>query len=423
MAVNEYKVEVTPLIRFGTYASSATDISEFVQVDLGDISQKADSADFDIGIYTYGYVDLKAINYNGWFSDVNIGATIFKFGRDKAKVTISYKDLEGNYNLVFKGIINDEFTTQDLDKSTVKFRIMSYDSIFRKLACTVGTIASGQTVKAAFKNLFNRPAVTSLLNYDVDNIDPLLGDIIIDDASELVNISFKESLDKLLAISCSVMFIDEDDYIVIRSRDADPTLSYEFWNAADYLGRNNIIRISDYNTGLQRAFNLFVIGNVSSLNEASIADFGLRKKEIENIDSIITDTEKQQLICDTYRDSFSIPKRELRLTVKTEEAKGLRLFNLVTLGYSQKVVKRPNAPYLYVGGVPEDTEDNLPYVIESQQVEEDAGFKIIEKTIKPDKLYTELKLREIGTLTGDSVLDFLVINGEPAYIRNSRILL
>jgi hypothetical protein len=419
--INKYKIEITPLMHIDSYGS-AIDVTEYIkQSGIAEIAIKSDSTDFDVGVYTYDYVDITILNFNGWFSDVEMGTTKFKFGRDKAKVVISYQDSNGNYIVSFKGIINDEFTQQDFDRNEVKIKVLSYDSIFRKLASTVGTIAAGQTVQVAFQNLLNRPDITSILNYSVGNINPLLGSIVIDDASELVNVSFKEALDKLLAISCSVMYIDESDNIIIKSR-AETNFTFEFWNTGDLFGRNNIVGIKNYNTGLQRAFNLFKIGNTSAINTNSTTDFGLREKSLD-IDKIITDATKQQLIADTYKDNFSTPKKELVVTVKTELAKNLKLFEYGTIGYSSRPKKRPEAPYLYVGGIPSSVANNSTFISEGQKISENVGFKIIEKRIKSDKLLTELKLREIGTGTGDSQLDFLLINGQQVYIAGERVLI
>ncbi len=406
--INKYKVEITPLIKTDTYKATATDYTEYVLYNgIADISQKADSTDFDIGVYTYNYVDITFSNMNGYFSDIDMGATRFKYGRDKAKVTISYRDIDGNYSVVFKGIINDEFTQQDFSKNTVKCRVMSYDSIFRKLASEVGTVASGQTIKQAFINLLNRGSVTSLLNYDVDNINPVLN-LIIDDATPLYNVSFKEAMDLLLMASCSVMFIDEDDNIIVRSRAQSSDLMAEFWNTGDLLGRNNILSIESYNSGLQRSFNLFTINEVSAISDASVAVNGLREKDLSAVADMITDTEKRQEIVDTYRDLFASPKKELKLTIKTELAKALKLFDMVTVGYQNRPVKRDKAPFLYVGDMPVDTAYSMPYLLEGQKVNQNMGFKIIEKTIKSDRLLTTLKLREIGTAVGDSILEFLL---------------
>jgi hypothetical protein len=258
--------------------------------------------------------------------------------------------------------------------------------------------------------------------YVKDLINPLLN-LTIDNPEPLFNISYKEALDKLLKISCSVLYIDENDYINIRSRADNGSLAMEFWNWGDLFGRNNILGVSKYNTGLQRAFNLFKIGDtISALNQPQIDQNGLRQKSLDNIEDIITNLESQQLIVDAYRDNFSVAKREFELQVKSETAQDLKLFDLVTVGYSQKPVKRSSAPVLYIGSIPVDVV-NMPYQLEGQKISQDTGFKIIEKRVDAEKFLTTLKLREIGTNAGDSNLAFLTINNDYVTINNQRILL
>ena len=78
--INKYKIEVTPLERSNVYQSSARDVTEFVKdAGISDISIRSDSTDFDVGTYTYDKVDITFINFNGWFSDIDMGTTRFKY--------------------------------------------------------------------------------------------------------------------------------------------------------------------------------------------------------------------------------------------------------------------------------------------------------------------------------------------------------
>jgi hypothetical protein len=402
--IHKYKVEITPLAKNNVYGD-VIDVTEFVkQAGIGDISIRVDSTDFDVGVYTYDKVDISFINFNGWFSDINMGSTRFKFTRDRAKLNIFYRDETRTYIEVFKGIINDEFTQQDFDSNIVKFRALSYDSIFRKLNCNVDTIAAGQTIKTALVNLLNRPAITNLINFDLAKINPVLN-LTIDDVEALTNVSFKVALDSLLQASCSVLFIDDTNTVVIKSRDHTAGVQQSFYNWGDVLGRNNIIGISKYNTGTQRAFNLFKIGDdISALNVASINKNGLREKSLDAVEKIITNVANRQLVVDTYLSTFSNPKIELELMVKSELAKDLKLFDLVTVDYRQKVVKRDRQEIIYNGYLPLNTPYNLPIPVEGQKIRGDMGFKIIEKRISVDDFTTTLKLREIGTNGGDSII-------------------
>jgi len=405
--IARYRVLITPLEKTNVYQAEPFDATEFVlSASISDISLKADSNDFDVGIYTFDKVDISFINFNSWFSDINMGATRFKFGRDRAKVIIEYRDETGAFNEVFRGIINDEFSSQDFDESNnaiVKMKVLSLDSVFNKLIVQTGTISVNQTIKEALVNLLNRPAITSLLNYNLANINPLLN-LNIDNVESLTNVSYKKALNLLLQASCSVLFIDENQNIIIKDRQHNTPKAMSFYNWGDLTGKNNIISLNKYNTGLQRAFNLFKIGeNVSAFNIKSINQNGLRQKDFSEIERIIENSLNRRLIAETYRDTFSNPKIEMEIKVKSEYAKDLKLFDLVSVDYKQRPVKRDSSKFLYSGNLPL-VENNLPYLSEVQLVAGNIGFKIIQKKIDTDNLITTLKLREIGTEIGDSII-------------------
>ena len=127
----QYQVLITPLVDMDVYGdvidvTKDIDLSDFIKSGgIGTIKRDVDNGDYDIGVFTYGSITLKALNIDGQFNDENDWRSIFKYSRDKAKVVVNFLDNQGNAPISFKGIINEDGTRQDFLKDEVKFKVLS----------------------------------------------------------------------------------------------------------------------------------------------------------------------------------------------------------------------------------------------------------------------------------------------------------
>ncbi len=396
MAREQYKVLCTPLEKDRVYRDFSTDITDGVE-NIGDITMQVDDGDFDIGVFAFEDVQIRLINdtgsikTNGKFYDSNSPSSIFKYKRDLAIIEIIYIDKNSNETTVFSGLVNDALSKDNLEDGTTTLTIIGKSSLFNKYPIIGGSVGDGMTTRQALKSILDRPIITDYLNYDANNINPSI-DTIINFGSELDNLSYKAALDKIMLASGSVLLIDDNDNIIVKSRDDNGNEPYRFYNAGDPLGRENIINLVNFNNGVQRAFNFFEIDKTVSYNDSLINAFSLRKKKID-VDDIITDLTNRQSITDFYLENFSVPKQELEITCLIEVAKDIDLLDLCTVDY-KPILRSKETPFSFPY--------NMPYILNKRVIQGNIGFKVISKKINLESYTISLKMREIGKLAGDS---------------------
>lgn len=400
MATPQHKVKITPLEKDRVYQSAATDVTEFV-LSATDISRQVDDGNFDIGLFVYDNMRLKMgvggqdITVTGRFFDNNSASSIFKYKRDLAQVDIIYLDKDGAENTIFTGLVNDTLTNDDFDNGINNFLVTGRAGVFSKYAVIGGSVGDGMTVKQALKSLLDRPFITDYLTYNAANINPAL-DIAIDVGSELDNLSYKAALDKIMLASGSVMYIDSSNNIIVKDRSDNGNSPYKFYNSGDPLGRVNIIGTRNYNTGVQRSFNLCKIDQTVAKNDNLALEYGLRSKDID-VKSMITNLDTRQVIVDYYLENFAVPKQEVEVIVELEVAKDIELLDLCTIDIKPVVVNRnPDIQYSFP--------DKTPVVLNKRTISGNIGFKVIAKNINPLAYTATLKLREIGNKAGDSII-------------------
>lgn len=400
MSIERYKIEITPLEKDGVYSATTYEVTDFT-IQSSEILQQVDDGDFDIGVFTFDDVKIRllcdtgSIETNGRYWDVNSPSSIFKYRRDLARVVVTLLDNEGLEVEQFKGLIDDTLTIEDYNNGYVDITVMSMAGIFNKNSVLGGSVRDGVTVKEALKGLLDRPQITNYLNYSDANMNPAL-DVVIDIGQKLDNKSYKDALNDLMVIAGSVLIIDVDDNIIVRDRADNSNTPHEYYNAGDALGRNNIIRLASYNTGVQRAFNKYEIEDTFKQDFAQSNQWGLREKEL-SVEDYITNEDTRNLIIDYYLTNFAYPKQEFQLQLETREAKAVNLLDLCKVGYFP-ILKQNNTGQAF------SFPDNMPSVLNKKVIADNIGFKVIAKQVNMDNYTTTLKLREIGIKAGDSII-------------------
>lgn len=394
-----YEILLTPLESKNTYGTTL-DITQDINMDdfikdngISSIKKEVDNGDFDFGVFVFDSINITCINYDGKFSDPFDYRSIFKFGRDKAKIKINFFDGVTNTPAIsFKGILDDRATKIDFSKSEVKIIFLSRDAIINRVTVTGGTITSGALISTAIKSILNVPEITSVLNYDPLNIN-VLNDYAIDDTTKIENKTAKESLDLLLSASNSILYVDRNDNIIVRSRDYNSGAVFNFYGENDLLGRQNIVSLREYNNGLQRAFNTIIIGDQMASSLGYIDAYGDNKKELKF--EFITDPNKQAQIAASILDYWKAPKIELILTAKTSEVKALDFFDLVSVDYYYRVVPYKNTKLPIYGSSKYGTAV-YPYIFGNNKINPNTAFKVIGIEEDPKLFLTKIKLRQVG---------------------------
>ena len=422
MEPRQYKVLFTPLIdrnEYGTEIDVTSDIdySDFIRENgIGTIKQRIENDDYDIGVFVYDKITLKAVNIDGMFNDESDWRSIFIHSRDKSKVKITFLDGDGETTISFKGMINEEGTRQDIRKNEVKFKVLSQDSVIRKTNVTAGNISTGMLFSQAIKNIINVPDITSVLNYDAAEIIVDV-DLTIDDGSWFDNKTAKEALDALMIVSNSVMIIDDTDTMIVRTRAENTGQVFPFFGPADMQGRQNILDIRAFNTGLHRMFNSILVNDTEFRNDSMIELYGIRQKPYEF--GFMSDAIKVEQIALKILDEFKTPKPELKLIADTKTAKQIQLFDLISINYPYETSPAKNTEVLPLYGVSKYGEARYPVIKGDIKITERFAFKVMGFKENPKNFTTEIHIRQRGRTLSDMLFSsFLSLYGSAIYGEN-----
>lgn len=400
-----YQVLITPLVSKNVYGTTIdvtkdVDINDFVKENgISTIKREVDNGDFDIGVFVFDSINLTCLNLDGKFSGINDSRSMFKYSRDKAKITINFFNGESNTpDSSFRGIFDDRATKLNFGKNEIKFILLSNDSIINRTKVTAGVVVNGSLVSTAIKTLLQLPEIIAVLNYSDANIN-VLNDYVIDDGSKFDNKTVKKALDLLLSVSNSVLVIEKDtDNIIVRGRDFNSGLTKRLFGHGDNFGRENIIDIKQYNDGLQRAFNTVVVGSISKSNLGFIDQYGDNTKSY-TFDFITNPTTQTQIALDILN-YWKAPKIELEAEVKTSEVRGLTFFDLVSIDFPYR--KKPaNNQKLPIYGTAVYGTAVYPKIFGNLKIRPSVAFKVIGIKENTKKFLTKIKLRQVGTEVDD----------------------
>ena len=394
----QYQVLITPLLRPNVYGSTVdvtqdVDLSEWIEQDrISSINSEVDQGDYDIGIYTYGSVTFKAINFDGRFNEPQVDSrSMFPWYRDRAKVDINF--IGDSTVIQFRGLITDKATKQDLSKQTVSFTALSQDSIFQQLKVSSGTVLDGMTFTEAFQAMLNISEVTNILNFSIANINPLV-DLTVDDGSKFNSVILKTALGQLLFAANSVLVIDSSKNIIARSRTENSNTPHRLY-LNDTQGRDNIDTITNYNNGLQRMFNSIFVNTTESVNQNSIDTFFVRQKT--QTLAFITDTTSQQTIADSIISNFGVPLTEMMVLTDTETAESMNILDKITV---KKNLRLSRAQGKHIALYDVDDYEKSYYAIETGDLEliENVIYKIVGFFKNPATFKTAIKIRATGEI-------------------------
>lgn len=414
-----YRVYLTPLLNSdsNTYGTEIDVTDKIRSTGVGQIRRSIDSSDYDVGVFTFSDLELTAFNLNGYFNE-NDTRSIFLSGRDRCKVRVEFMEyatvrdpLTGTVlsetetlTVTFRGLINEEATRLDITNETIRFKVLSRDSVLRTTKVSGGVIANNDLFSTAMFEILNVPKITSVLTVLEANINPDL-DLEIDDGAYFDDKGVKESLDELLFASNSCMLIDDAGVVTIRPRTpAEDVDALNLYSKNDIHYRENIIDITAYNTGKQRMFTSFVINDRETSNSVYVQAYGFRQKKV-TLD-FMTDTAKIDRIAARAVSEWKTPKLEVNVKVATQVARDLRLLDPVSVSHPFRL-KPPPGTFLPIIGVTKigDADQPLPYTYGSVEIPARIKFKVIEIEDNVEKFTSILKLRQAGTSSGDGQFD------------------
>lgn len=395
-----YKVYITPKSGPGDVYGTELDVTDRMMIKgIANVRRAIDSTDYDIGVYTYDDLKIRAVNINGYFNDESDVRSIFFWGRDLAKVRVVFSNSDGD-TITFRGLINDEATRLNSEGDEIEFRVLSRDSVIRNTKVSGGLISDGYTVTQALYAVLSDPQISSVLTVDVANINPDLN-YVIDDGSQFANQSAREVLSALLFAANSVLLVDSTDTVIVRNRDEDTTRSIlTLYGPFNINGHQNVIRVNDYNNGLQRRITSFKINDTEYSDTAFVETYGFKQKS-KSLD-FITDTTKALEIATNLVNEFKVPKLELKVDIASKDARSVQLLDRVSLDYPLRLKPKPGTFMPVVGTAKiDDASTPLPDAFGGFEISRNIGFKVIEIIENPQEFITTLKLRQIGQTLSD----------------------
>jgi len=398
-----YQVLFTVLINANTYGATIDvtqdiDVTDLLQ-EISTITNEIDNGDYDIGVFTFGDITLKCKNHERKFSPSTDWRSIFPYQRDKTKVDIKFYDGAGNTALSFRGLINDDATVAEITGNDVKFRVLSLDSILRQVQVSGGAVASTQVFSSAIKSILNVPEITNILTYSPSNITVDI-DLPIDNGDYFTDKSAKDALDEILIASNSILYVDKNDVVYVKPR-SESTTTFEFFGRGDPYGRENILKIASYNSGVQRAFSSVKINEVVKTDEAMVGVYGFRQKAVSM--DFITNSENQGLIAQNILDQFKVPKEELEIEVPIRDSQDIELLDKVKIDFGYRHAPADGETSLPLYGVAEYGVSKYPNVYGSYKIDPSIKWNVIGIKENPRSLTKSLKLRVAGKIYGDGV--------------------
>jgi len=406
MSFLRYRVFITPLLSDDTY-DSAQDVSDYIDASgVPNVNRSIDAGDYDVGVYSYNDITIKGQNSNGIFNGPEDSRSIFPFGRDRAKVEVHFIEMDTSLGTetsttTFRGLINEEATRIDPVSDSIRMRVLSRDSIIRNTKIQSGAIANGSTSTDAIKTILNTTRIRSVLTFNAANINPDF-EYTIDDGSYFDNKKTQEALNELLVTTNSVFVLDSSDNMIVKSRDETVASALNLYGRYDLHGRENIIKISKYNSGWHRMFTSVKVGTQVSVNTALADQYGVRQKDVD-FDFITTNATKKS-IADRLLSEFQAPKIELECEIDTVTASAYDLLAPVSVNFPLRL--QPDAgnelPIVGITKIDEATEP-LPNEYGSLEIDPSIAFKIIGIQENVKAFTTTLKLRQVGTTLSDGV--------------------
>ncbi len=356
---NVWRVYINPFDDQGVYSGWVEVTKDVVFDQMGSISENLDNTDYDIGIFRLGAFALSLKNEDGKYSDVDNVKSLFHYRRTGTQVKVTWEvEAEGGpicgmaeagnswlseEQEVFKGILNDDSTSQDVDSNQIKFSAIGRETLFQNEIVQTGSVSNGDLFSEALYTILNQQVVTLLLGVAAENIN-CANDQEIDDASKLEGKTILEAINLLLFASNSILYIS-DDTINVAPRDASDDVLGTFYGQGSSLGRENIASIKNVKNGIAKVFNYLIWSDTltSVQDDTSTGLYGVQKKDISF--DFITDNTKRRSIMQAIVDEFKYPEQEFDLSTPIDfNNVGLKLLNKCSIDYPTVYIPNDNPP-------------------------------------------------------------------------------
>lgn len=417
----KYEVYFQPRISDRAYGDEI-DVTESIDASgISTIRESVDSDDYNYGVFKFGDVRLRGLNNQGLFNEPSDSRSIFTFDRDKTRVRIVFVQVDRETDqevstVQFKGLLAEEATRLDIERDIITFRVLNLLSGINKATVPNERVATGQTVSQAIFQILNVPEINTVVTVDQANIS-VPNDVEVDVGGAFSGVKTKDALEELLLIGNAVIIVNENDEIVVKDREFNLTRPViNLFGPFTESGQSNVLKVSNYNTGLHRLFPFVRINNQTADLRQYTEAYGSRPKTIE-LDWLTNATKLADSALE-LADQFKTPKLECEIEIPTQDAVSIRLQDPISIDYPLRT-RPPEGKDLPVIGLTEigDDQEPLPLVFGSNFIPPQIRFQVMEIAHNVRSFTSRLKLRQTGVdLTdgqfneeGNNLVGFAVI--------------
>ena len=403
-----FRIYINPKDDAGNFTGFIEVTSDVTSDGFGLVSQTIDNNEFDVGVFKFNSFTIRLRNEHGLYSDIGNIASIFRNRRGGSKFQVRWQQTETPYAglaiagkavlspeiIIYDGIINDDSSRLDIDDQQITFKVLSSDSVFTEVETPFASISVSDLYSDTIFLILNQTAITKILTIDAANFTVGL-DLAMDVVTEFENETVKESLDRLLFQSNSVMFL-RDNIVFIKPRDGGLTTVHTFIGQASNDGIEDIQKISSISAGRNQVFNFWTWRDTTlkASDSTSIGANGVRKKKIEFDE--ITNTAKRQSILDAQRDEFSAQKQEFRLTTFLNyDTLAINMLDRVSVDYPTVISSGAPGAIIPLYGVAIYGEAIYPREEFSITIDNGTPFKIMGIKINKKNQNVTFKIKEI----------------------------
>lgn len=384
-----YRVYITPLITRTTFGAEV-EVTNDCDLSQSIIKAGVDKEPFDIGSFLYDDMKIVMSNQYGTYSSQEDSRAMFKYLRDGSKVRIVYHDSDDVETDMFKGLIDEIGTFDDITLDQVTLSILSKDSVIRRLQVNAGSINNGTSFFNAIASLLDRSEITTFLSFSTANMSLGLN-LTIDNGAAFDSMTTRDALDQLLAASNSVMLVNiATDSISIRPRTLNVVSSHPLYGPDAYSGAQNIVDVRSYVSGYGHMFNCVSVNGTVYIDTQFPSKYLAKTKEFTF--DFMTDNAKELLIGAAIAGEFKAPKPEIKVEVSTSLAKSYGFFDPFTLDLPPRRTPAPGQTHVPLYGQAVYGTDKYPISTGSFRVSDNIIFKLIGIEVSLANFTTILRL-------------------------------
>lgn len=407
------RVYIAPLDDLGNLSKTAGEIDNWLEItedvdinSIGAANKNIDRNDIQIGLVSVSSLAFKVSNLQGKYSEVSESSSLFKFARKgtPVKITFDLADHGAYYNVqpyatiiipeetdVFIGLLDDSGTKMSLQNHTLGFTVIGRESLVEQVL-TPALTAGVATAKTAIYDILNQTKITDFVTVSLANINPS-NNPVLDATAHFVGQTGRESLEELLLVANSILFINEDNEFILKDRTPSGASLETLVGPTSELAIQNLINISQIDPGTDQVINFVTVRDApTQVSDAtSIDKFGIKKLEID-IPSI-TDAGKRSTVATSIVNFFRNPARRFTVRIPmTADRIKYALMSLLKVDSPPLVIESDLQAFYEVSDYDEST---YTEELTSFSVGEDENYALIGSKLQASrtKFYIDLKLR------------------------------